>query len=157
MNDVATVLEDTATALNVLSNDSDPDGDVLSVSAVTQAAHGSVAVITDGIDVGKVRYTPQANFFGADTFTYTVSDGKSTATAAVTITVSNVNDPPVAVNDSVITPEDTAVSVDVRLNDTDVDGDTLSVTGLSTPGKGTAILLTTGTGRGTYGIRRTRT
>lgn len=149
MNDVVTVVEDTPTVLNVLSNDTDPDGDALSVSAVTQAAHGSVEVISEGSDAGKVRYTPQAHFFGADAFTYTVSDGHgTTATATVTITVSNVNDPPVTVNDNVTASEDTAVTIDVRLNDTDLDGDTLSVTVVGTPEHGTAILLTTGADAG---------
>jgi hypothetical protein len=149
MNDVVTVSEDTAAVVNVLSNDSDTDGDTLSVTAVTQAARGSVVVITEGADAGKVRYTPQVNFFGTDSFTYTVSDGRGgTGTGTVTVNVTNVNDAPTAAQDSVATSEDTAVTIDVRLNDTDLDGDPLSVSIVGMPGRGTAILLTTGTDAG---------
>src|SRR5207237_10497660 len=67
--------------LDVRANDSDIDGDTLSVSVVTQGTHGSVAITSGGTGVS---YTPAANFFGTDTFTYTVSDGNGgTDTATV--------------------------------------------------------------------------
>ncbi len=66
------------------------------------------------------------NYNGADSFTYTVGDGNGgSATATVTVTVTGVNDGPVAVDDAATTAEDTAVSVTVLTNDTDLDGDTL--------------------------------
>ena len=123
-NDAATVAEDSgANTVAVLGNDTDVDSDTLSVSAVTQGAYGSVA--NNG---NSVSYTPNANFNGTDSFGYTVSDAHGgTATATVSITVTAVNDNPVASNDTATTDEDTPVSVDVVFNDNDIDGDTLSL------------------------------
>ncbi|WP_193388347.1 tandem-95 repeat protein, partial [Anaeromyxobacter sp. PSR-1] len=67
----------------VLANDADPDGDALAVASVTQGAHGAVTVLADGT----VEYLAAAGFAGADAFTYAVSDGTSTASATVAITV----------------------------------------------------------------------
>ncbi len=90
VDDSFTTAEDTAVTVNVLTNDSDLDGDTLTVSAVTQGASGSVAIVAGG-----VQYTPNANFNGADSFTYTLSDGNGgTATATVNVTVTPVNDGP---------------------------------------------------------------
>jgi len=72
-----------ATELDVLANDSDPDGDTLTITAVTGAANGST-VLAGGV----LTYTPNAGFTGDDTFTYTVSDGNDHSdTATVTVTV----------------------------------------------------------------------
>ena len=80
-------------APGVLGNDSDDDGDALAVTSHTQPANGTVDVAADG----GFTYTPDADFFGNDTFTYTVGDGNGgTADATVTISVAAVNDPPVA-------------------------------------------------------------
>ncbi len=77
--------------LNVLANDSDPDGDVLTVVSVTSPAHGSAAVV----DASTIRYTPAAGYSGADQFLYTVSDGHGgQATASVAITVTPATPPP---------------------------------------------------------------
>ncbi|MEW8506355.1 MAG: retention module-containing protein, partial [Candidatus Thiodiazotropha sp.] len=121
--------EDTPVTVDVLPNDSDPDGDTLTVTAVTQGANGSVAI--DPVS-GNPVYTPNADFNGTDTFTYTVDDGNGgTDTATVTVTVGAVNDAPVASDDSVGTNEDTPVTVDVLSNDSDPDGDTLTVTAVT--------------------------
>jgi hypothetical protein len=70
--------------IGVLANDSDPDGDVLAVESVAQPQHGSAAIQPDGT----VRYTPAIGFEGADSFAYTVSDGRGgTATASVSVDV----------------------------------------------------------------------
>jgi uncharacterized repeat protein (TIGR01451 family) len=83
LDDNATTDADTAVTVDVLDNDSDPDGDALTVASVTQGAHGSV--VNNGDDV---TYTPAAGFSGADSFTYTISDGNGgTDTATVTVTV----------------------------------------------------------------------
>jgi uncharacterized repeat protein (TIGR01451 family) len=83
VDDSATTPEGTAVTIDVLSNDSDADGDTLTVASATQGAHGSV--INNGDDI---TYTPDSGFSGTDTFTYTVSDGNGgTDTAAVTVTV----------------------------------------------------------------------
>ena len=80
---------------------SDVDGDALTVSAVGAAQHGSVVRNTDG----SYSYTPAADYFGPDSFTFTVFDGQATSVpASVSITVTEVNDPPVAGADSVSAP-----------------------------------------------------
>ncbi|MFC1479571.1 Ig-like domain-containing protein [Planctomycetota bacterium] len=132
VNDAASTPEDTAKTIDVLANDTDPDGDTLTVSAVTQPANGSVANNTSN-----VTYTPDGGFNGTDAFTYTITDGNGgTDTATVTVTVSGTNDPPDAVNDSASTPEDTAKTIDVLANDTDPDGDTLTVGSVTQPSNG---------------------
>jgi hypothetical protein len=84
--DVATTSRNAAVNIAVLANDTDADGDVLSVSAVTQATNGSVSITGGGAGV---NYKPKPGFAGTDSFTYTLSDGHGgTATAMVTVTVS---------------------------------------------------------------------
>jgi len=123
-DDTDSTNEDTDVTILVLANDTDADpGDTLSVQSATNGSNGSVVNNGDS-----VTYTPNANFNGTDVFTYTVSDGKGgTDTGSVTVTVLAVNDPPSAGDDSAATDEDTAVVVDVLANDSDIDGDTLSV------------------------------
>jgi alpha-tubulin suppressor-like RCC1 family protein len=134
VDDVKTTAEDTPVTVNVLANDTDPDGDTLSVSTVTDPVHGTTVNNGDGT----VTYKPDANFCGTDTFSYTASDGTLTDNATVTITVTCVNDPPVAVDDAATTPEDTIVHVHVRTNDVDPDGDTLTIVSATDPPHGTA-------------------
>ncbi len=123
-DDLGAVAEDSSTTIDVLTNDTDVDGDALAVVAVTQGAHGSVVSNGDGT----LSYTPVTNYHGTDILTYTVSDGQGgLATAAVTVTVNPVNDAPVAANDAAATTEDTHVTIDVLTNDTDIDGDELGV------------------------------
>ncbi len=134
-NDSASTAEDTAVTINVLANDTDVDGDTLSVASVTNPPHGSA--VKSG---SNVVYTPDANYNGSDSFSYTVSDGNGgTDTATVSMTVTPVNDAPVANNDSASTAEDTAVTINVLANDTDVDGDTLSVASVTDPPHGSAV------------------
>ncbi len=133
VNDSVTVDEDNAVAIAVLNNDSDADGDPLTVDSFAQGQNGTV---TNSNSV--LTYTPKANFNGTDSFTYTISDGRGgLATATVNIVVNSVNDRPVAENDSVSTDEGVAVSLNVLNNDDDVDGDDLSLTGASDPANGT--------------------
>jgi large repetitive protein len=129
-NNSATTAEDTAVAaINVLGNDSDPDGDPLTVTAAS-APNGTVIINPDGT----LRYVPNANFNGTDIITYMISDGNGgTSTAAVTITVTPVNDAPVAAGDNSTTNEDQPVTIGVLGNDSDVDGDPLTVTAASSP------------------------
>ncbi|HEV8139098.1 MAG TPA: Ig-like domain-containing protein, partial [Pyrinomonadaceae bacterium] len=139
VNDAPTIAEDSgANVINVLGNDTDVDNDILTVSAVTQGSHGSVA--NNGTSVS---YTPNSNFFGNDSFTYTISDGQGgTDTATVNVTITNVNDAPVATNDNYVTNSNTTLNVaapGVLSNDSDIDGPSLSsvyVT-LSGPSHGT--------------------
>lgn len=117
-DDTAGTSEGTAINVPVLNNDStgaDNEDDVLSVASVTAGANGTTSVNADGT----IRYTPDPNFNGTDEFTYTINDGTDTsASATVTISVTAVNDPPVANPDSASTDEDESVAIDVLENDT---------------------------------------
>ena len=123
--------EDTDVTGNVLGDngngaDSDVDGDTLSVEAetITTAGGGSVVLLDDGT----FTYTPATNFNGQDSFEYTLVDGAGGSdTATVTLDVAPVNDAPVAQDDTFTGTEDTDVTGNVLANDSDVDGDTLSV------------------------------
>ena len=123
-DDAATTPFETPVTVDVLANDSDPDGDPLAVDSTTPAGHGSVA--NNG---GSVTYTPAAGFSGTDSFGYTATDGNGgTASATVTVTVNEPgNRAPVAAGDSATTPENKPVSVNVLANDSDPDGDPLSI------------------------------
>ena len=96
VDDSAATSEDTPVTIDVLANDEDIDlGDVLQIDSVTQGADGTVA-----IDGDQVTYTPNADFFGHDDFTYTVSDGRGgTDVALVSVTVTPVADAPDAEDD----------------------------------------------------------
>lgn len=123
-DDFAGTDEDLKVSGNVLANDYDVDGDVLTVSLVAGPADGTLTLDP----AGSFIYVPDANFNGTDSFTYEVSDGNGgTATATVTIVVNPVNDPPTAVDDSATTPFLTAVDINVLANDSDADGDVLSI------------------------------
>ncbi|PQO34778.1 tandem-95 repeat protein [Bremerella cremea] len=140
--DTGTTDEDVPAVFDLLSNDSDIDGDPLTISSVTNPNHGTVVVNNDGT----ITYTPNANFFGTDSFLYTINDGQGgTDTGTVAITVDSVNDAPDANSDSFLTNEDVAVIFDVLINDTDVEGDSLSVTGVAAPSHGSAVLNVDGT------------
>jgi hypothetical protein len=116
--DSGATAEDAPLTLNLVANDSDVDGNLLSVQIVTAPAHGAVVVNADRT----VTYTPAADYFGADAFEYRASDGAaSSPTVGVTLTVTPVNDAPVAVADAVTVLEDGTVSFDLRANDGDID------------------------------------
>ena len=134
-DDEATVPEDTSTEVLVLDNDDDPDGDDLVVTSVDDGASGTTTISAGG---ASVIYTPNEGFVGEDAFDYTISDGAGgTATATVAITVSDVNIAPTARDDAATTSEDTAVVIAVLANDTDPDGDALTVTDVTDAASGT--------------------
>jgi VCBS repeat-containing protein len=142
-NDSATTAEDaplTVAAPGVLGNDSDADGNALSAAKVSDPAHGAVTLNSNG----SFTYTPAPNYNGADSFTYTANDGTADSNVAtVTLTVTPVNDAPVANGDSYTTASATALSVPapgVLANDTDIDGDALSAASPTTPAHGTVTL-----------------
>jgi hypothetical protein len=145
-NDAFTVTEDSgATTLNVLANDTTaPDtGETLTVIAVTQPNGGSVM-----LSGGVVRFTPSADFTGGTTFNYTVSDGNSgTAMASVNVTVTAVNDPPTATDDTIMVGKDSgATTLNVLANDSPAPdtGETLTVIAVTQPSNGGAVTLTGG-------------
>jgi Big-like domain-containing protein len=83
--DAATTVKNGAVSIPVLANDSDVDGDQLSVTSVSSPANGSVSITSSG---GGINYRPKPGFAGIDSFSYTVSDGHGgTATATVTVNV----------------------------------------------------------------------
>jgi len=133
VNDAVTTDEDTAiNAIVVLANDSDPDGDTISISDFTQPTHGASGSNGDGT----LTYTPDANFNGTDSFAYTVSDGNGGAdTATVNIIINPVNDAPVANDQAVTLSEDETVYI--TLTATDIDGDTLTYQIVTGPSHGT--------------------
>ncbi|HGS5758144.1 TPA: tandem-95 repeat protein, partial [Vibrio parahaemolyticus] len=128
--DKATVVEDTPTIIKVLGNDTfEGDGKVVSLDANNGPANGTVSVNPDG----SVTYTPNDNYHGTDSFTYIVTSGGVSESTTVNVDVTPENDAPVAKDDTTITDEDTPVTIDVLPNDTDVDGDKLSVESVSVP------------------------
>ncbi|QZA81823.1 retention module-containing protein [Deefgea piscis] len=150
-DDALTTPEDQPLTINpavLLANDSDPDGDTLTIISVQNAVHGTVAIVD-----GKIVFTPTADYHGPASFTYTVSDGRGgTATATVNIGVTPVNDPPIAENDRytglegdpLSTHEDEALSINPAIllaNDHDLDGDTLSLVSVQNASHGVVSII----------------
>ena len=146
VNDTATVTEDSgATSINVLANDTDIDGGPKTIQSVTQPAHGTVVITGGGTGL---TYSPNPNYCNngspTDNFTYTLNGG-STATVAVTVTC--VDDNPVAVNDTATVAEDSgASSINVLANDTDIDGGPKTIVSVTQPAHGTVAITGGGTG-----------
>jgi VCBS repeat-containing protein len=146
VNDSFTATEDTAlnvaVANGVLKNDTDPNAtQQLSAVVVTQPDHGTLTLNANG----SFLYTPTANYSGPDSFTYRASDGiAQSAPATVNITVTAVNDAPVAADNSHNATQDTALNVDqatgVLANDTDAEGTALTATIVAQPQHGTVTL-----------------
>jgi subtilisin family serine protease len=136
--DARTTAEDTPVDIDPLANDSDPDGDTLTLASVSNPSRGS-AVIQPG---GRILYTPDLNLHGADQFTYQVTDGRGGSTpGTVGVTVEPVNDPPVALPDAETFGEDGTQTVAVLDNDRDPDGDVLKTTIIGGPSHGSASVL----------------
>ncbi|MES2823984.1 MAG: retention module-containing protein [Pseudomonadota bacterium] len=133
------------TAAQLLGNDTDVDLDTLSIASVTSGANGTAVLNPDGT----VTFNPNANFNGAADFTYTVTDGSLVSNVAtVSVTVAPINDAPVAVNNSLLTNEDTPViytAAQLLGNDMDIELDTLSIASVTSGANGTAVLNPDGT------------
>ena len=110
VNDSFKVNEDTIrNALDVLKNDVDPEGDTFKVTGVTQGSKGIVEI---GVNGANVLYTPDPNFVGIDSFTYTITDSTGASdTATVTVEVIDVAEPPDAIDDAATVIEDSAPNV----------------------------------------------
>jgi lysophospholipase L1-like esterase len=133
----------------VLSNDSDTDGDDLTVTAYdhTSTAGGTVNVNVDG----SLSYIPVTNFAGIDRFNYTVSDGNGGVdTATVTVEVTPENDAPEAVDDSYSLAKNTELTFDATSNDSDIDGDTLTIDDYDSASVGGGSVSLNGDGSLTY-------
>ena len=129
-DDAAETPEDTPALIDVLANDTDPDGDRMQILAITQPSHGTTTVVE-----GEVRYVPAPDYHGPDAFSYTAGDGGGlSAKANVAVTVLPVNEAPVPVG---VIPDQTLqegadpVTLDLAPYFTDVDGDVLMFEALS--------------------------
>ncbi len=152
----ASTEEDTSVnilASTILSRYTDIDGDILSISDFTNPANGTLT-FNDNDTLGDASddyfiYTPNANYNGADSFTYIVSDRNGgTIAGTFNLNVKPVNDAPVAVHDTVTAAKNTAVNIQANTllaNDTDIDSTNLSITGVSGATHGTAVLKNNGT------------
>ena len=133
VNDTATTRKATPVTINVLANDQDDDGDLLTIAGVSQGTHG--AVTQTGTTV---TYTPTGTFTGSDTFTYTITDGQDgRATGTVTVTVTAQNVAPDAVDDTASTLIATLLTLNVLANDVDANDDILSIASVTPPAHGT--------------------
>lgn len=135
--DILTLSEDVVATINVLANDSSTDGSPLTVTTFTQPTNGTVINNGNGI----FTYIPNPNFSGSDTFFYLIDSGGDPS-GTVTIFVESVNDPPTPTDDTFTTNEDTPIVISqttLLINDIDVEGDVLTVTGFTQPANGTVI------------------
>jgi gliding motility-associated-like protein len=136
--------EDSSVQINVLANDTDVDGNInpASVTIVTPPANGTVTV---NAVTGVVTYTPNANFFGNDQFTYSVCDSGMPvlcSSATVFLCIDPVNDAPVALNDSACVEEGFMVIIPILDNDFDIEGnlDPASATIITAPLNGVVLV-----------------
>ena len=121
--DIITLIEDSpATLIDVLANDSDVDGDTLTIINVSTSADNAT------VFNNQIRFTPVANDNGIIKVNYIVSDGITTASSTLTINITPVNDTPIANSDSATIEEDQISSIDVLTNDSDIEGDALTIT-----------------------------
>lgn len=138
IDDSAITDEDTPVTIDVLANDSDIDGDSLTVTSATDPFHGMVVINPDNT----ITYTSDVNYNGGDFFSYTADDAYGGVdTAIVTVSIAPVNDsPPVAEDDTATTNEGTPVTIDVLANDSDADLDPLTVTSATDPAHGMVVI-----------------
>jgi len=118
--------------IDALANDHDPDGPYALLIVTRQPEHGTASITYSNT----IAYTPEPKYEGYDTIEYQYSDGLETATASISIAVGNVNSAPVAKDDQVVTTAGESVTIDVRANDKDADGDEMIVYGLTQPEHG---------------------
>ena len=124
----------------------DIDNDPLTYSLLTEPSHGTVAIIDSS--AGTYTYSPKVNYNGSDSFTFTSSDGTLSDTSKVSITVTAVNDSPVAFAERVTTSEDTKYSGSVSASD--VENDILTYNILTNPSNGTVSITNSSLGTFTY-------
>ncbi|RYY75249.1 MAG: tandem-95 repeat protein, partial [Gammaproteobacteria bacterium] len=146
-NAVYSLNEDTIWSVPVstlLANDTDVDGDTLSIVSVQNALHGTVQIVGSN-----VVFTPEANYSGIASYTYTISDGKGgTSTAKVNIDIQPLNDAPLAVNDNLTATEDASITYTAAQllgNDSDVDSSAFTISSVTSGTGGTAVLNANGT------------
>jgi hypothetical protein len=141
-DDTLTIDEDTPGSVKVLDNDTDDDGTLLPTALVIETPPANGQAVVDPFN-GAITYTPNLDFNGVDTFTYTITDNgrplpELSTTGTVTVNVTAINDPPATVADAAQFDEDTVAVIDVLANDGDVDGNLVPSTVLVSvqPAKG---------------------
>jgi hypothetical protein len=118
----------------------DGGGNPITINFTTLPAHGTVSSVA-GEGGTQIQYSPAANYFGPDSFVYSITaNGLTSNPSTVNVDVAPVNDAPVAQNDTASTTTNLPVNVNVLANDTDVENDALSVTGVGTPTSGIATI-----------------
>jgi len=135
VGDRATTQVDAISVLRPLNNDYDSDADVLTITAKTSPANGTATLFGGNL----IEYQPNVGYTGPDTFDYTISDGRGlTAVGTINLTVGNTK--PTAVGDVVSTYRNTSVVIDPRQNDSDANGEALTLSAITAPGRGVATL-----------------
>ena len=132
VNDAYSTIVNIPKSVNPLSNDSDPDNQVITLVIAGTPSHGTLS-ITGNI----ITYSPGSNYFGADSFTYTIADA-SGATSSSQIVFTIINNAPIALSDSVSTTVNTVVNISPLQNDNDPDGQSISVINVGSATHGTA-------------------
>ena len=133
-----TTAEDTSVSIALSATD--PDSGALTLSIVSGPSHGTLSYS------GGLTYTPAPNYNGPDSFTFKANDGLADSNVATaSITVTPVNDHPVATGDAARTVEGIPVTIDVLANDTDVDGDALTVVSVTQGANGMVVIKSDGT------------
>lgn len=137
--DNVTVKEDTMA--NIVLTGTDPDGDPLTYSVLRAPTHGRL-----GGQAPNLTYTPDPNFSWLDSFTFRVNDGKSDSVpATIMISVTPVNDPPKAIDDKLVTKEDTPATIDVLANDIEIDNELLVISKVTKGAGGSVTINPNGT------------
>ena len=134
-NDSISLIENQSKTFNPLPNDTDPDGDPIHVTSITQPSHGSATRSGNNI-----TYTPNSNWYGSDSMTYKIYDNHGRhSTATINITVIRANRAPIAHNWYGQLMQGESITIDPTTNDTDIDNDTLTITSVEQPDHGSAV------------------
>ncbi len=138
VNDYVTTHKNMLVSVNVTANDSDPDGDALTVNIVQGGMHGNAIVLNNYIN-----YVPDPNFIGTDSLLYQICDGSIPLMCAEAWVIIRVidNQPPVANDDYAQVLRNNAELIHVTANDNDPDGDPLTVSMISSPVHGIAVVI----------------
>ena len=143
-NDIVSTIEDTPVGINILANDSDVEAgiDLGSIVIIVPPVHGTITINNT---TGVVTYTPDANYQGSDSFTYSFEDVDNAVSnsGSVSLTITPANDAPVATADTYTVNEDLILTVPangVLTNDTDSDGDAITAALVTSTTNGTVVL-----------------
>lgn len=137
--DTIPVNENSNITFDPRANDSDPTGQPVTITAVTEPGNGVAEIVNAG---SGIKYTPDADYFGPDSFDYTITGyHNDTDTASVAVTVNSTNQPPAAAGDSIAVTAGESLAFDPRTNDSDPDNDPITITAKTNGSKGTVMIL----------------